>query len=120
MGIIEQTENKGKITKNYLKGMRKLLETKLYGKNLIKGINNLAVSLVRCFGPFFKWTRQIDQRTRKLMTMYKALHLKDDIDRLASMKDCINASTQDLEEYIKKSKERLITALATQKQTEKQ
>ena len=33
-----------------------------------------------------KWTReelkQMDQRTRKLMTMHKALHPRDDVDRL--------------------------------------
>ena len=43
-------------------------------RNLIKGINTWAVSLVRYSGPFLKWTReelkQMDQRTRKLMTMH--------------------------------------------------
>ena len=42
--------------------------------------------IVRYSGPFLKWTRdelkQMDQRTRKLMTMHKALHLRDDVDRL--------------------------------------
>ena len=42
--------------------------------------------LVRYSGPFLKWTReeleQIDQRTRKLMTMHNALHPRDDVDRL--------------------------------------
>ena len=37
-------------------------------------------------GPFLKWIReklkQMDLRTRKLMTMPKALHLRDDVDRL--------------------------------------
>ena len=73
---IKQAEIKEKIQKDYLRSTRKLLETKLNGRNLIKGINTWAVPLVRCSGPFLKWTRdefkQMDQRTRKQMTMYKA------------------------------------------------
>ena len=36
---IEQVEMKEKIKKEYLKRTRKLLETKLYSINLVKGIN---------------------------------------------------------------------------------
>ena len=64
---------KEKIKNKYLRRTRKLLEAKLYSRNLIKGINTLALSLERYLGPFLKWTReelkQIDQRTRKLMTI---------------------------------------------------
>ena len=76
---------KGKIPKEYLKRTRKLLETKLSSRNLIKGMNTWAVFLVKYSGPFLKWTRdelkQMYQRTRKLMTMHKALHPGDDVDR---------------------------------------
>ena len=52
----------------------------------------------------------MDQRTRKLMTMYKALHPKDDVDRLyvprkeggrgiTSIEDNIDALIQRLEDY---------------------
>ena len=65
---------------------RKLLKTKLSSKNLIKGINTWAVPLVTYSRHFLKWTReklkQMDQRTRKLMTMHKALHPRDNDDRL--------------------------------------
>ena len=64
---IKQMEMKDKIQKEYLRRTRKLLETKLRCRNLIKGINTWAVSLVRYFGPFLKWTRDelknMDQRT---------------------------------------------------------
>ena len=74
---IKQVEMKDKIQKEYLRRTRKLLETKLSSRNLIKGINTWAVPLVRYSGPFLKWTRgelkQRDQRTRKLMTMHKVL-----------------------------------------------
>ena len=83
---IKQVQMKGKIQKEYLRRTRKLLETKLSSRNLIKGINTWAVPLIRYSGPFLKWTRdelkQIDQRTRKLMTMHKALHPRDDVDTL--------------------------------------
>ena len=66
--------------------MRKLFETKLCCMNLIKGINTWVVLLVRYSGPFLQWIReglqQVNQRIRKLMTMYKALHQRDIIDRL--------------------------------------
>ena len=77
---------KDKIQKEYLGRTRKLLQTKLSCINLIKGINTWAVPLVRYSGSFLKWTRdelrQMDQRTRKLMTMHKVLHPGDDVDRL--------------------------------------
>ena len=110
---IKQVEIKEKIQKEYLRRTRKLLN----GWNLIKGINTLAVLIVRYSEPFLRWTRdelkQIDQRTRKLMTMHKALHHRDDVDRLyvsrkeggrglASIEVSVDAAIQRLEDYIQK------------------
>ena len=90
LGILEadttkQVEMK-KIKKEYPRRTRKLLETKLYSRNLIKGINTGANPLIRYFGPFLKWPReefkQRDQGIRKPMTMHKTLHPRDNIDRL--------------------------------------
>ena len=82
---IKQVEMKDKIQKEYLKRTRKLLETKLSCRKLIQGINTWALPLVRYSGPFLKGTRdllkQMDQRTRKLMTMHKVSHPSDDVDR---------------------------------------
>ena len=123
---IKQVEMKDKIQKEYLWWTRKLLETKLSGRNLIKGINTWAMPLVRYTGPFLKWTRdelkQMDQRTRKLMTTHKALHPRHDIDRLyvsrkerrrglPSIEDSVDASIQRLEDYIEKHERGLITAI---------
>ena len=84
--IIKQEEMKVKIKKEYFRRIRKLLKTKLYSRNLITRINTWAALLVWYSGPFLKWTReelnQMDQRIRKLMTMYKALDPRDDVDRL--------------------------------------
>ena len=63
----------------------------------------------------------MDQRTRKLMTMHKALHPWDDVDRLyvsrkeggrglASIEDSVDASIQQLKDYIEKCGDWLITA----------
>ena len=104
---IKQVEMKEKIKKEYLREIRKLLETKLYNRNPRKEINSWVVLLVRYSGPFLKWTREelqhISQRTRKLMTMHKTLHSRDDIDRLKVLRKeegrgltCIKVSVDEL------------------------
>ena len=76
---------KKKSKEDHFMRTRKLLETNLCSRNLIKGINTWAVPLVRYSGPFLKWTReeikQMGQRTRKLMTMHQALPPRDEVDR---------------------------------------
>ena len=54
---IKQVKMKEKIQKEYLRRSRKLHETKLNSRNLIKRINTWAVPLVRYSGPFLKWSR---------------------------------------------------------------
>ena len=115
---IKQVEMKDKMQKEYLRRTRKLLETKLSNRNLIKGINTWAAPLVRYSGPFLKCTRdelkQMDQRTSKLMKMHKALHPRGDVDRLyvsrkegrrglACIEDSVDASIQRLPDYIYKN-----------------
>ena len=53
---IKPVEMKEKIKKVYLKRTRKLSETKLYSRNLIKGINTSDIPLIRYSGLFLKWT----------------------------------------------------------------
>ena len=64
----------------------------------------------------------MDQRTRKLMTMHKALHPRDDVDRLyvlrkeggiglAGIEDSVDSSIQRLKDYIKKHERGLIAAI---------
>ena len=123
---IKQVEMKDKIQKEYFRRTRKLLEIKLSSRNLIKGINTRTVPLVRYSGPFLKWTRdelkQMDQRTRRLMTMHKALHPRDGVDKvyvsrkeggrgLTSIKDNVDTSIRQLEDYIEKYEGGLITAI---------
>ena len=55
---IKQVVMKGKIKKGYFRRTRKLLEAKLYSRNLIKGMNTRAFPFVRYSRPFLKWTRE--------------------------------------------------------------
>ena len=85
----------------------------------------MGCTLVRYSGPFLKWTReelkQMDQRSRKLMTLHKALHPRDDVDQLyvsrekegrglTSIEDNVDALIQRLEDYIEKHDGGVITA----------
>ena len=121
---IKQVEKKEKCKKEYLRRTRKLLETKLYGKSLNKGINTSAVPIVRYSWLFLKRTseelKQMEQRTRKRMTMNKTLHPRDNGDRLyvprreerivlASIEDSVDTSIQRHEDNIEKPEARLIT-----------
>ena len=111
--------------KGYLRRTRKLREAKLLSRNLIKRINSRVVPYVRSSGLFFKLTRgelqQMSQWTRKMITMHKALHPRDDVDRLyvirkeegwrlASTEDSVDVSIQRHEDYIKTYRGRQITA----------
>ena len=64
----------------------------------------------------------MDQRTRKLTTMHKALPPRDDVDKLyvprkegerglVSFEDSVDKSIQRLEDYIEKHERGLITAI---------
>ena len=60
---IKQEEMKEKIKKEYFRRTKKLLETKLYSRNLIKGINTWIVLLERYSEPFLKWTIEQHRQT---------------------------------------------------------
>ena len=64
----------------------------------------------------------MDQSTKKLITVHKALHPRDAVDRLyvsrkeggrglASIEDSVDTSIQRLEDYMEKHERRLITAI---------
>ena len=61
---IKHTKMTEKILKEYLRRTRKLLETKLHRRNMIKGINISAVPVVRYSGPFLEWTRDKPENTK--------------------------------------------------------
>ena len=113
------------VSKEYVRRLRKVLKSKLNGGNLVRGVNTWAVSLLRYSAVFVTWRKSelqaIDRKTRKLLTIYGALHLKSDVDRLyiprkeggrglISIEDCVELAVRGLEVYVHGSEERLIQA----------
>ena len=93
--------------------MRDILKLKLDGGNIISAINSGSES----------WTKmeleELDQKTRKLMTMYGAHHPKADVDRLylqryeggrglLGLEDCVKVEVHSLEKYLSTSKEKIL------------
>ena len=77
---------KEKVGSEYKRRVRKILETKLNGGNVIKGINTWAIPVLRYSAAFLNWTKaelqEMDRRTRKLLTMHNGLHPRSNVDRL--------------------------------------
>ena len=105
--------------------LREVLKSILNEGNLIHGVNTWAVSLIRYSAAFVSWRKSelqaIDRKTRKLFTMYGALHPKSDVDSLyiprkegrrglMSIEDCVELAIRGLEVYVHGSEERLILA----------
>ena len=91
MGILEadrflEEKMKLNVSKECIRRLRKVLKSKLNGENLVRGVNTLAVSVIRYSAAFVSWRKSelqaIDIKTRKLFTIYGALHPKSDVDRL--------------------------------------
>ena len=110
----------------YLRRSRRVLETKLNGGKIIKGINTWAVSLLRYYALFIDWNcaelTQLDLRTRKLMIMHNALHPKSNVDRLniprkeggrglQGVEKTVNLTNLGLQNCVKESRRRLLTAV---------
>ena len=122
---IQCTEMKEKVKTEYLRKVRKVLDTKLNGRNIIKGLNIWAVSLLRYSAAFIDWNctemTQLDRRTRKLMTMHNSLHPKGNVDRLyiprmeggrglQVVKETVKVTNLGLKNYVKRSRECLLIA----------
>ena len=101
------------------------MKSKLNSGNLVRGVNTWAVSLLRYSAGFVSWRKNelqaIDRKTRKLFTIYGALHPKSDVDRLyiprkeggrglISIEDCVELAIRGLEVYVHGNDERLIQA----------
>ena len=112
------------VLKEYIRRIRKVLKSKLNGGNLVHGVNTRAVSLLRYSAALVSWRKSelqaIDRKTRKLFTIYGALHPKSDVDRLyiprkeggglISIEDCVELTIRGVEVYVQGSEERLIQA----------
>ena len=120
---IKENEMKLQFVKEYKRRVRLILKSKLNGKNKIKAIKTWAVAVLRYGAGILTWNveelKELDKKTRKLLTMHKGLHPKSDVDRLylsrtdgggglMSCEHAIRSEENNLGWYLKHSKEGLL------------
>ena len=135
LGILEAdkfSEEKMKlnVSKEYIRRFRKVLNSKLNGTNLVRGVNTWAISLLRYSAAFVSWLKSeleaISGNNRKLFTIYGALYTKSDVDRLyiprrkggrglIFIKDCIELPIRGSDVCVHGSEKRLIQAARGEK-----
>ena len=85
---IKEHEMKIKVTAEYKRRLRLILKSELNGKNKIQANITWEVALLRYGAGIINWKvdelKKMDRTMRKTLTMYRALHLKSDIDQLCS------------------------------------
>ena len=81
-----EKKTKLNVSEEYIRRLRKVLKSKLNGRNIIRGVNTWAASLIRYAAAFASWRKSelqtIDRKTRKLFTIYGALHPMSNVNRL--------------------------------------
>jgi hypothetical protein len=83
---IKHQQMKERLKQEDRRRLRMILKSELNSTNTITAIGALAVPVLRYSFGIINWrieeTKQIDRKTRKMLTMYKIYHPKADIDRL--------------------------------------
>ena len=120
LGILQsddnlQTEVKTKARREYEQRVKQVLRSRLNGHNKMQAINAYAIPVISYTGGIIDWTEEekkdLDRRTRKLLTMHKGLHPRADVDRLyiprkaggrglRKIKDTIENEERNLATYI--------------------
>ena len=133
LGVLEgadimNREMKDKVRKEYLRRVKLVAKSKLYGGHLIRAVNAWAVSVVRYSAGVLEWSdrelRQMDVRTRKLLTMFGVFHIRSSVARLymkrkdggrglMSVLDCVRAEEISLNEYLVASDEWMLKVAAS-------
>ena len=117
---------KTKVKNEYFHRIKKILKTKLNGKNIITAINSFAMPALSYGFAILDWSitelDEIDRNTRKLLKKFHILHNKSDIHRLyiprrESGRGLLSALIQykkaiiSIAHYLANSRERLICTL---------
>lgn len=109
LGIIQQHVNldntvKTNAKRKYRKRLKQVLKSKLFAKNKVQAINQYAVPVITYTGGAVKWNKEelnkLNTMTRKVMTMYGALHPRADVDRLYVPRSLGGRGLKDLAETI--------------------
>ena len=124
---IKTKEMKELVRKEYLRRVRRVARSRLYAGNLITAVNVWAVSVVRYTAGVLKWNvrelKDMDIKTRKLLTVNGAFHRLSNKDRLymkrkvggrglISVEDCVRAEEAGLREYVMGSEEWMLKVVA--------
>ena len=71
---------KDRLSKEYERRVKKVIRSKLNGRNMVRVINSWAVSLLRYSGGVVRWTKvelmNLDRKTRKLLIIQDAIHAR--------------------------------------------
>ena len=112
---IKHKEMKLLVKNEYLRRVKAVAKSKLLAKNLFMSINSWAVSVVRYSAGIVDWgekeLKDIDIKTRKILTMSGVFHRKGNVDRLyikrenggrgfISIEDCIKIEENNLKKYM--------------------
>ena len=104
-----------------------VLKSKLSWKNKITAINAWTVAVFRYGAGILQWKeselKDVDRKSRKIMTRYGVLHPKSDVDRLyikrkdggrglISVERCVREQENSLGFYVANSEENLIRGVA--------
>ena len=134
LGVLEgadilNRDMKEKVRKEYLRRVKLVAKSKLYGGHLIRAVNVWAVSVVRYSAGVLDWSdrelREMDVRTRKLLTMFGVFHIRSSVARLyrkrkdggrglISVMDCVRAEEISLKEYLVASEEWMLKVVASE------
>ena len=120
---VKHREMKALVSKEYLRRVKAVSRSKLYSNYLFRAMNSWAVSVIRYSAGILDWRVQelkdIDIKTRKILTMNGIFHKKGNVDRLylgrdkggrglISVEDCIRMEEQNLRNYLRKNIEVLM------------
>ena len=134
LGVLEgaeimNREMKDKVRTEYFRRVKLLAKSRLYAGNLIKGINAWAVSVVRYSAGIIDWSdkelKDVDIKTRKILTMYGVFNKSSSVVRLYSKRevggrglisvfDCVRAEEISLNEYVVASNEWMLKVVASE------
>lgn len=84
---------KDRLSKEYVRRVKKVIRSKLNGGNMVRVINSWAVSLLRYSDGVVRWTKvelmNLDRKTRKLLIIQDALHARANGSRLYLMRSVV-------------------------------
>ena len=130
LGVLQHSDIKHKemkllIKDEYLRRVKAVAKSKLFAKNLFMSINSWAVSVVRYSAGVVDWRekelKDIDIKTRKILTMNGVFHRKGNVDRLyikrehggrglISIEDCVKMEDNSLRRYMFREPDRFLLA----------